>query len=218
MIALKISSEPLTRLHAQAAKLGHAEDAGMVGGRAVRQLLVDCFAVLDDSRANKMGGERSHFYAKVAKSTTNPQPLGGGAVVIEINQVGFAQRWLGGEIKPGKGTSSSGGGPTKYLAIPARSEAYGKAPGEFDDLEFVPFKSGRRGRGGMLVQTLQTAFVKGKKKGEFHTTTQGGLVMFWLVDHVDQEADPTVMPPESLMLERATTATEGYVTRLLATN
>jgi hypothetical protein len=214
MIALQLSSEPLTRLQAQAAKLGHAEDAGLVAGRAVRQLLVDYFTELDASRANKMGGARSHFYAKVAKSTSNPQPAGGGTVVIEINQVGFAQRWLGGEILPGKGMSSSSGSPTKYLAIPARAEAYDKAPGEMPDLEFVPLGRNR----GMLVQCLQVQIIRGKRKGEWRDETVGGLVMFWLVDHVEQDGDPSVMPTEWLMLERATSATQGYVTRLLATH
>jgi len=183
----------------QAAATINPDDVARVGGRAVRNLISDHLFKLD-SRANKMGGKRTHFFANAAKSVTNPA-VSGGKATVAIMQIGLAQRYFGGTIRAGAGTSSFSGGPTKYLAIPARAEAYGRAPSEFSDLHFQPTR-----RGGALVQNIS------KEKGG----TVASLVMFWLVPSVEQAPDPSVLPTEEQIQDTATSAMGRYLARRLA--
>jgi len=214
MIAVRLQSSGWEGLLAQAREIGQEGNVALVGAFAVADLVRRHLFSLDEERANTMRGARTHFYANAAKSVHWPVTNGVGAGFV-ITWIGLAQRWLGGHIEAGGGTSSASGGPTKYLAIPARAESYGKTPGEFDDLEFVPRKAG----GGMLVQTLQTQFVYGKKTKsgtrDYSTTTVGGLVMFWLVTSVDQAPDPDVMPTEEDMGEAARFHMEKFLSRRL---
>jgi hypothetical protein len=212
MISLLLKSDALIDLQKKAQAIGKETDAAMVGARGAANLVRNHLFNLDQSGANQMGGVRTHFYSSAAKSITEPEQIGEGNVAFSITKVGLAQRWLGGTITAGKGISSSSGGPTKYLAIPARSEAYGKTPAEFDDLTFVPTRAGHA----MLVQALQTEMVKGKGK-DFHTREVGGLVMFWLTTEVTQQPDPAVMPTEDDINEAARYSMDNYLSRLLAT-
>ena len=217
MITTTIQSEALTELLADAREIGQEGELALVGAEAVADLVRRHLFNVDAEQPNKLGGPRTHFFSNAARSVEQPH-LAGVVAGFTIPWTGLAQRWLGGHIEAGAGTSSSSGGPTKYLAIPARAEAYGKTPGEFNDLQFIP----RRGGGGMLVQTLQTQFIQGKKLRsggrDYSTQTVGGLVMFWLVTSVDQAPDPEVMPAESEMLEAARYRMENYLSRHLASN
>ncbi|HEX3855963.1 MAG TPA: hypothetical protein VHY30_01560 [Verrucomicrobiae bacterium] len=203
MIALNINSKRLTDIGKKAETVGRAGEVAAVAGRAVAGMLRDYLFDQDEERENKMGGARTHFYADAARSVQNPQVVGNSAIV-SINQVGLAQRFFGGEIHAVNKT---------FLAIPARAESYGKTPGEFSDLEFVPTRTG-----GMLVQTLQTVITRGKRKGDFSTTTVGGLVMYWLVKSVNQLGDETVLPSQDGMAGAAADAAESYLARKLAEN
>jgi hypothetical protein len=135
---------------------------------------------------NKMGWESTGFW-KDAVRATNYQVVAGG-VAIGVNQVGVRQRFAGGEIHPVKGN---------YLAIPARAEAYGKAPGEWDNLK-VAF--GRNGAFA-LVEADATQITYGKKSRntglrDFTSETVGGGVYYWLVKSVYQAPDPSVLPAD----------------------
>ncbi len=136
--------------------------------------------------ANKMGYPTTGFWKRAVRAT-NYQANDAG-VVISVNQVGVRQRFLGGEIHPVKG---------KYLAIPARAEAYGKSPKEFDNLT-VAF--GRGGRPVALVEAAATKLTFGRKlkgqagKRDFSTEATGGGVYFWLVKSVHQAPDATALP------------------------
>jgi hypothetical protein len=200
MIAFNVNSEELAVLQRRATDAGIAGQAAKVGGRAVAGFLRDYLFNLDAERPNKMGGDRTHFYADAARSVQVPE-VSGGTASVSINHVGLAQRLLGGPIKPVVAT---------LLAEPARAEAYGKAPREFDDLEFVPTRNG-----GMLVQALQIQITRGKRKGDYSTTTVGALAMYWLVPEVDQDADPTVLPSETALAGCATGAMSDYINRRL---
>lgn len=212
MIGYRLKSEQLQELSRRAAAIGQKQEVAMVGGRAAANLTKDHLFALD-SRANKLGGPRTHFYSAAAKSVSAPHATGG-TVSFEITKLGLAQRWLGGTIKAGAGPSSAGGGLTKYLAIPARTEAVGVPPSAFPDLQFIP----RRNGGAMLVQALQTKVsISGRKR--FKTTRGaeiGGLVMYWLVTSVTQKPDPTVMPTEEELLEAAASAMSTYLAGRLA--
>lgn len=205
MIAFKIQTQSAQAMIAGVAKL-KAEDLVRVGGRAAANLTREHLFELDRTRPNKMGGKRTHFYADAARSVQTPTVSGSQATVV-VNQVGLAQRWLGGTITAGHGTSSWSGGPTRYLTIPARPEAYGRRAGEFKDLEFVPATTDHPA---MLVQALQTV-LKRTKKGFKAVGEAGGMAMFWLVRSVKQEADPTVMPSDDKYNEAVGTAVNEFL-------
>lgn len=97
-----------------------------VVGRAGVNFLRIHFRRLNAERPNKLGGERTNFYAQAARGT-NYTLLPDG-VILGINQVGIRQRFYGGKIEAGN--------PPKNLTIPADAEAYGKRAGEFYNLRF----------------------------------------------------------------------------------
>lgn len=172
--------------------------AGRAGTNVVRAHLFD----LDKTRANSLGGKRTHFYASAARATHFKEVTDG--VEISVSHVGFAQRYFGGVIRPVN---------SKYLAIPARTEAYGKSPREFDDLEPA---FGRRGIIG-LAEKRRTAGEGGRGEGGRFLragTTIGGGIMFWLVDEVDQDADPTVIPTEAELQKDVLIHIDAHIDRL----
>lgn len=211
-LAIRLQTAALDDLLATAKKVGSGQDAALAAARGVRNIVRSHLFNLN------VRSPRTDFYAKAAQSVSEAQPEGKGAAIV-IAQVGLAQRWLGGDIKAGVGTSSATGGLTQYLAIPARDEAHDKTPGDFDDLGFVPRGNGKA----MLVQALQTSIVgsRGKilkhpeKRADVNTT--GGLVMFWLVPEVHQEPDASVMPSGQDMDIAARAGVENYLSGLLAT-
>ncbi len=211
MIAYKLQSKEIEALKAKAAVIGEVDNLGLVGARAAANVTKDHLFALD-SRANPLGGVRTHFYSSAAKSVSDPR-VRGGEISFTITKIGLAQRWLGGTITAGTGTSSVSGKPTKFLAIPARAEAYNQPPSRFPDLHFVP----RRGGGGMLVEALQTKVSIAGRKNKTVTrgSEAGGLVMFWLVKEVHQKPDPSVMPTEGELLTASTTAMGQYLARRL---
>lgn len=155
--------------------------------------------------ANKMGFPTTGFW-KQAVRATNYQATDAGAV-ISVNQVGVRQRLLGGEIHPVNG---------KYLAIPARAEAYGKSPKEFDNL-IVAFK-GRQPYA--LVEAAATKVKLGRKSRgtagvrSYDTESTGGGVYFWLVKSVNQLPDPTAIPDEREIQQTAKETIASVIERV----
>jgi hypothetical protein len=152
--------------------------------RGVQQLFMSHFFELDRTRANDLGGKRTHFYGDAAKATASEGT--DSEAIVTVAQQGIRQRLEGGEIhaKPGS-----------WLTIPARGEAYGHRAREFHDLHFVKLKNGNA----MLIAgELTGATGKMDKKGNLITRggTEEGVVMYWLVKDVIQEKDPSVLPSE----------------------
>ncbi len=177
---------------------------------AVAVLIRKNFKALDDERANTMGGKRTHFYAEASKGTTWEAEASGGT--ISVHATGIAQRLFGGTIKPVKG---------KWLAIPARAEAYGHSPRDFDDLE------PRIGaNAGALVQRVSQSFSmvkdqrKGNKGGQRSKpgAEQGGGVLFWLVKSVTQDPDETVLPDPDDMHLAGRLAVDDLIRRVLSSS
>lgn len=209
-LALRLSTAGLDELMAKAQKVGEEKNVALAAAVAVANLTRAHLFNLDAR------SPRTHFYSQAAKSIEAVKPDMGGAS-FTINKVGLAQRWLGGTIKAGAGTSSKTGGPTKYLAI-GTDEAQGHTPKEVSmeqDLAFIP-----RGHGkAMLVQGMQTISTRGKTKGQTITrAVPGGLVLFWLVPSVDQQPDPSVMPSDRDMEAEAVEHGGNYLARILASN
>lgn len=148
-------------------------------GRGVAELFRLNFRNLDRERANALGGKRTHFYSDAMKATFSSGDDEGATVTVAA--LGIRQRLLGGTIKPREG---------KYLTIPARAEAYGRRAREFQNLKFVRLSGGR----GMLV--ADGAGRAGHSSKKHIGSKEEGLVYFWLVPSVHQDADPTVLPNE----------------------
>jgi hypothetical protein len=138
--------------------------------------------------ANKMGWPSTGFWQDAARAT-NYQVAGGGAGVrINVNEVGVRQRFEGGEILPVNASK---------LAIPARAEAKGKAPEEWNNLKVAFNRNGAFA----LVEADASQITYGKKdrktgQRDFSTETVGGGVYYWLVDSVNQLPDPSVLPAD----------------------
>ena len=172
----------------------------MVAGRAIAGKVREHLFTLDRSRANRLGGTRTHFYGQAARSVQQPRPVGGGAVV-SINHVGIRQRLEGGVIRPVR---------SRWLTIPAVSEAHGKRAREFRNLEFTITDHGPA-----LVET-QASLVKFGKKGAKSLGEVGGRVVYWLRKKVKQRPDPSVLPSRSEMQSAAMIATSTFIERATA--
>lgn len=210
MLTLRLmGDEALRELQEKAARLGQSAEAAKVGGQAVSIVIQNHFYEL--SRRRHRMSNKFDFYAQAAKSVAVSSTSNGS--VVTITKLGLAQRWLGGTIRAGAGTSSATGTLTKYLAIPARTEAEGKPPSAFDDLVFVPRRNGKA----MLVEALQTKVsISGKKRRTIKRGSEvGSLVMYWLVPEVTQAPDPSVMPTEDEMTHAATEAMGNYLSDYL---
>jgi hypothetical protein len=173
-------------------------------GRAAREPVQRNFQALAGSEHNAFGARSSGFWQRMLAGT-DAVATDEAAVVRMPREV--AQRYFGGTIVPTGGR--------KFLAIPARTEAYNKSPRQFDDLVFVVLPNG----GPCLIQKADThrALTKGKNKGKLvkadtATATHGeGGVMFWLRRSVTQRGNEAVLPPEEVFLESAMTGLQRYM-------
>lgn len=186
------ASPAVARLHAYVGSARLQETVGLSAQHTLRTHLLR----LNGERSNALGGPRSNFYQRAGNSTTWA-PQGDNAVLISIPHQGIAQRYYGGTIKAGKGTSSLTGRPTKYLTLPARAESYGKSPASFPDLVVL---WGRKGPYA-LARAAQTAITISRpgKLGVRKVGSKGlrgGEVLFWLKKEITQQPDPTVLPTQ----------------------
>lgn len=147
-------------------------------GRSANNTIREHLFGLNQTRPNQLGGRRTNFYTGAARATQF-KVVSDSEIVVSINQVGIAQRYYGGTIKPKS---------AKYLTIPARAEAHGKRAREFPDLEVL-----RRGDGkGEPFALARKVNGKGGAKG-------GGEILFWLKKSITQRADPTVLPSNAVL-------------------
>lgn len=159
-------------------------------GRAGVNHMRDHLRAYNDAHPNAMGWPRSNFFAAAARATN--YRLGANSVDLTVSHTGIAQRYYGGEIKPVN---------AKVLALPAVAEAYGRRPGEFNNLELV----GSRKHGFLaLVERQSDAISYGRRRKDGSRKIKqgkklGGRIMYWLVPKVTQKGDPAVLPtPEAL--------------------
>lgn len=210
MIRYTLQSNDLADLQKSLTSDRLRNDVALAAGRGAADRIKEHLLDLDAKRPNKLGGTRTHFYASAADSVSEPQ-FSGGSVSFSIAKVGLAQRFYGGPIHAGVGTSSVTGNPTKYLAIPACSGAYGLPPDTSSNLQFIP----RRNGGAMLVMPLQSVTADGKREPGRHGSKARGLVMYWLVASVNQKPDPSVLPADADLFEAATVAASQYLSERL---
>lgn len=178
-----------------------------IGGR-VQRATQDHLRRLDNTRANRLGGRRTHFYSKAAQQTFFRVEADG--VTISINKQGFRQRVEGGVIRPVN---------KKYLTIPADAAGYGMRASEFPDLKFAMMPNRWGKLQPALIRAEQTAIRIGKRRkdGARKITVlgqRGGEVIFWLARKVTQAPDSSVLPGEELVHQEALIAVRDYLTRL----
>jgi hypothetical protein len=126
---INIKDNATPALEAQVSRL-EPRFVNRIAGRAGTNLVRAHLFKYNAEHPNQLGGKRTNFYAQAKRIRGTTFISDDSKAVISINQVGIRQRWLGGEIKP-TGTNPRTGQPIKYLAIPARAEAYGRRAGNW---------------------------------------------------------------------------------------
>lgn len=170
-------------------KLKKPGDGFLIAGRAVGNELKKHFRE-KNQKTNKQGFTKSGFWSQI-RDSVQVIKLGDGAVV-QINDPRFNQKVYGGTITPKT---------SKALAIPLENEFYGVRPSTFGDrFFFLPTHSGGK-TVGILAEHLADNSVR---------------AAYILMSSVDQDADPTALPPLDALERVAVTALEGWIKRQLA--
>lgn len=211
-ISIQITRDTATplmdRIKSEATQAG----LSLVMGRAVGNLWRDWLYDLNAER-HKHG---RNYYAQAADSVTVTATPDG--VKITASQIGFRQRRYGGEIRPKGGR--------KYLTIPATPEAYGRRAGEFGDLDFAFVMDENGAIRPALVRRASTLLKYSRRKrkdGSVSINVRAGeeierKVYYWLVKKVTQQPDPSVLPPDSLIVAYAREAAVRRIARLSGAN
>lgn len=152
---------------------------------------------------NRLGASSSGFWNEIRSSVNDGEVVSDG-VQVTISDPRFAQKYFGGTIKA----------DDKLLAIPARTEAYGKSPRLFSNLKAVFFRSGA---GALVSEEPGSARAKGEKriggKTEKERGRVEGMVFYWLVEEVTQAADPEALPGADAILRGLMDTAEKHAAR-----
>jgi hypothetical protein len=183
-------TDTVTRDLSQFADNLNTEALKAAAGGSVKRLLQDHFQNLD-TRGNKLDGRRTHYFADAARSISYETDPDG--VTISIHQLGIGLHYFGGTITPVN---------TKYLTIPARSEAHGRRAGEFNNLEIL---WGRKGPYALAERQSQEIKIR-KRKGQtklYQGAERGGAIFFWLVKSATIKPNEETLPPEEEIMDTA---------------
>lgn len=170
----------------------------------IHQYIADsCTAITRDlfgemgARPNRSNWRPTGFWQRMLSGTV-AVATAEAAIVRMPREV--AQRFFGGMIYPTAGKH--------FLSLPARSEAYGKSPREFSDLQFIPTGPDK----GILVQKdSEEQYGRKRKDGSRKTREIGGGVFFYLVKSVFQAADSSVLPSDEQYLAAAKRGLNNYL-------
>lgn len=157
-------------------------------GRSVNNAVRENFDMLEQSRPNKIGGQRQHYYSGARASTSFV--IDGDQAVIGVRQVGMRLRYYGGTVRAGQNASYMTGQPTKYLTIPVTPESYGHRAADFPDLKVLWGASGPYA----LARAEHGTVAKGA-----NAKTVSAEILFILKKSVDVEADRTMLPDNEAM-------------------
>jgi hypothetical protein len=179
-------------------------------GVACAQMIASQFMALASARHHD--GAPTNFYADAAKAVSRRDAVQAipGAVTIEIDQEGIAQRRFGGDIDAKEGSA---------LTIPVADEAYGHRAREFDNLILLivgpQHVAVLAARGEFGPGSKSTPTKAGTRKKGTATHLDRLVIMYLLVKRVHQDPDPTVLPTDQALLGAASIAAKDYVDRLL---
>lgn len=187
-----------------------------VAGRAGANVYRTWFRNLNAARPNALGGKRTNFWAKAATAVGH-EATDDGAVVY-TNHTGVNYQRYGGILRPSGRPSAVTGRAIVNLAIPARSEAHGRLPSEFNNL--VPMIRRRNGKPTAVAlveaDSQDVKFGNARKDGTRKVTRgreRGGIVMYWLVKQARKNPDEDVFPPAKLVSDAAQLNLLDYAVR-----
>jgi hypothetical protein len=165
----------------------------------VQNELKDFYAGLEQTRPNKMGYPRQHFWADVRGTVQRPEVTTPQTASVSITHLAIRQRIEGGYIRPGPGKD--------YLTLPANEKAYGHRAREFSFLRFG-FAENRYGHlAPALIATERSDLSFGRKRKDgtkkITGTPRGEEVFYWLVKQVYQPADPGALPATAQLVAAA---------------
>lgn len=164
----------------------------LAAGREVGNRLKKHFQEKEMTNANRLGGRRQHFWLAVARTingagNTEAPKVSGNTVTVSINDPRFAQKVYGGRIIPKE---------KQALTIPLTPEAYGKTVQDFPGAFLL-----KTPKAAYIVKLGENITVTGMisraKRGEFKGKRASLNFLFKLVPFVDQDADPTALPPKT---------------------
>jgi hypothetical protein len=166
-------------------------------GRSVMHAMQENFDELEETRPNKLGGTRQHYYAEASRLTRFT--VSGDTATVYTTEVGTNLRYYGGTVVPVT---------AKYLTIPATAEAYGHRAADFPELEVLYGRNGPYALGRVERRTIQ--------RGEEYGASRGKLVevLFWLRKSVEIPADETMLPTSEAIDENVRGDFNSYVNRL----
>lgn len=160
-----------------------------VAGREAGNRLKKHFREKDRNEPNKLApGRRQHAWLAVSRGVQSPV-VSDRQALVDVNSPIIAQKVFGGRIVAKR---------VKALTIPVSEEAYGRSAATMEqetgiELFVLKKKNDPNGRGGLLAAA----------------SGQGIKVHYLLTRSVDQDADPTALPPEPEF-------SEGILTRAAA--
>lgn len=155
-----------------------------------------------NSEPNRKGWPRTNFWSRRIRANTVLSEVTESSAVVDIAAPEIRQKVYGGTITPQGGR--------KFLAIPARAEAYGKSPLSFANLRFVFTGKGK----GMLVadDAIQGPTQRGQKR---IAKKQTGAAYYFLVKSVTQNPDPRALPNEAEFYAALVREAEAFLARQL---
>ena len=159
----------------------------------------------------------TNFYASAARGIeVESDALRG---LVRIPKLGFALRYYGGHVEPGKSISSFTGELTKALAIPTddvpvvgpADGRYRQRPADAGLLAFLPSKKSVNSVG-VLIQGEEKEITRGKRKGGKRIVPRaGGKVLYVLVSWLDHAPDESVLPTLIAMQDSAREGALAYL-------
>lgn len=157
------------------------------------------------------------FYASAARGVETEADAT--RALVRIPKLGFALRFYGGTVTPGKSISSHTGQLTRALAIPTdRVPVVGPPDGRHRQrprdaglLAFIPARN-KDHTIGYLVQGEEKIITRGKRKGQTRIAPKdGGALLYVLTDQADHDPDPSVLPATAILTSSAASAAVDYI-------
>lgn len=219
IIPLRITAtSPFPEMTRKALELFSSKRIHQRGALAMRELTQRHLLILNATRANRLGGARTNFYGKFAKSSNLVVEATDAKGELLIGNADFggisgknalAHKLTGGPIEAI---------PGKALAIPVHPDAYGRAPRSFDNLRLIVFGPKKTAVlaavGGEAVEHGQTT--KARKKKGSATVLSRLTVMYLLLKRVITKPDPTALPTDEDYGLACAIATQNLVTEACA--
>jgi hypothetical protein len=208
---VQLSDTASPALKTALSKLSSPQPLLAVLGRGLESDLKAHFAA-KNQKPNKRGWTKQNFWDRIRNATAFTGATATEATVV-IADPAINPHFYGGPIYPTGGK--------KFLAIPAREEAYGIRPssGLIPGLRFVPTRNG-----GMLVQAPVSTFRfvgdkrkgrEGMKRSKMVNTHDGGGVFYFLKRSVTIPKDPDALPSREVLQQKMNERATGWAARHL---